>query len=253
MGRGGPGQVAESPAGAPGGLDREAVLAALRVRLARMEQAGPMGGEAASAISLCPEIDLHLPGGGLPRAALHDILSDGTGAASGLAALLMARSGGTVFWIATDPDPLPPGWAGFGLAPSRLILARPSARQDALWLAEEALRCPAISAVLLMGEQPDATAMRRLQLAAETGGGVGLLLRGSEEDEGPSLAATRWRATGRAGGSMHDLGDPQWTLELLRCRAGRPRSWQVTWRAGMESLVPEEEMRDEVPRRARRH
>jgi protein ImuA len=199
-------------------------------------------------------MDRHLPGGGLPRAALHEILSDGAGAASGFAALLMARSGGTVFWIAREPDPWPPGLMGFGLPPSRLIVAQPANHQDALWATEEALRCSAISAVLLVGEKPDGTAMRRLQLAAETGGGIGLLLRDSEEDEGPSLATTRWRVTGRAGGSMHDLGDPQWTLDLLRCRAGRPRSWHVTWRAGMESLVPDDEMREEeAPRRARRH
>ena len=54
--------------------------------------------------------------------------------------------------------------------------------------------------------------------------------------------------------AMHDLGDPQWTLELLRCRGGRPRSWQVTWRAGMESLMMDDEARtEEAPRRARRH
>ncbi|MFC7738104.1 ImuA family protein [Roseomonas sp. GCM10028921] len=212
------------------------------------------GRQEPSAIPLCPEMDRDLPGGGLPRAALHEILSDGAGAAAGFAALLMARSGSTVFWIARDPDPWPPGLAGFGLPPSRLVVAQPSNHQDALWATEEALRCPAVSAVLLMTERPDATAMRRLQLAAETGGGIGLLLRASEEEEGPSLATTRWRVTGRAGGSMHDLGDPQWTLELLRCRGGRPRSWQVTWRAGMESLVMDDEARtEEAPRRARRH
>ena len=238
-------------------MDRHAVLAALRARVARIERAGLTGREEASAIPLCPEMDRALPGGGLPRAAVHEILSDGAGAAVGFAALLMARSGGTVFWIARDPDPWPPGLMGFGLPPSRLIVAQPSNHVDALWATEEALRCHAVSAVLLMDERPDATAMRRLQLAAETGGGIGLLLceAEAEAEEGPSMAATRWHVTGRAGGSMHDLGDPQWTLDLLRCRAGRPQRWQVTWRAGMESLVVDEEMREEspAPRRSRRH
>ncbi|MBP0447199.1 hypothetical protein J8J14_20690 [Roseomonas sp. SSH11] len=230
------------------------MLAALRARAARGEKAGLAEREEPPVISLCPEMDRHLPGGGLPRAALHEVVSDGSGAAAGFAALLMARSGGTVFWISRDTDTGLPGLAAFGLSPGRLLLARPRSQQDAFWAAEEALRCSAISAVLLAGEQPDAAAMRRLQLAAETGGGIGLLLRESEEDEGPSLATTRWRVTGRAGGSMHDLGDPQWSLDLLRCRAGRPRSWHVTWRAGMDSLVLDDEAREEeAPRRARRH
>ncbi|HEY8611584.1 MAG TPA: damage-inducible protein [Roseomonas sp.] len=233
-------------------MDRRAVMAALRARMARIERAGLADREEPPTIPLCPEMDRDLPGGGLARAALHEILSDGAGAAAGFAALLMARSGGTVFWIARDP--CPPGLMQFGLPPSRLITAKPSNHADALWATEEALRCPAVSAVLLMAERPDATAMRRLQLAAETGGGIGLLLRDSDEDEGPSLATTRWRVTGRAGGSMHDLGDPQWTLDLLRRRADRPRTWHVTWRAGMESLVLDDEAREEeAPRRAGRY
>ncbi|MFH5924745.1 ImuA family protein [Roseomonas xinghualingensis] len=232
-------------------LDRRAVMAALQARIGRTGQ-GERG--ETSAIPLCPEMDHALPGGGLPRAALHEILSDGAGAAVGFAALLMARSGGTVFWIGRDPDPWPPGLARFGLPPSRLIVTRPGNQMDALWVAEEALRCPDVSAVLLMSEQLDATAMRRLQLAAGTGGGIGLLLREAEEDEGPSPTATRWRVTGRAGGSVHHLGDPQWRLELLRGRAGQPRTWHATWRVGMDSLVLDDEAREEVhPRPARQH
>ena len=240
----------------PGGLDRPALAAALRARFARLGAAGPGGPAGDAAISLSPEIDRALPGGGLPRAALHEILPDDTGAAQGFGALLMARSGGAVFWITTADTP-PASLARFGVVPSNLVLLRPVEEGEALWAAEEALRCPAVSAVLLAGMAPGEEAMRRLQLAAETGGGIGLLLReAGDEEAAPSPAATLWRVAGRAGGAAGDLGDPQWTLDLLRCRAGRPRSWQVTWRAGMESLVPDEEAREEAraesPGRARR-
>ena len=231
------------------GLDRRAVLAALRARVAREDATGR---EAPPVIPLNDAVDAALPGGGLPRASLHEIFGD-PGAAAGFAALLLARSGGTVLWIARGPDARTPGLARYGLPPSRLILAQPRDATDALWIAEEALRCPAISGALLPWESPDAATLRRLQLAAETGGGIGLLLRGAEEDAGPSPAATRWRVTGRAGGAPHDLGDPQWTLDLLRCRSGRAQRWHVTWRAGEEVLVPDEEAAaDEAPGRARR-
>ncbi|HYF09143.1 MAG TPA: hypothetical protein VD970_16090, partial [Acetobacteraceae bacterium] len=41
-------------------------------------------------------------------------------------------------------------------------------------------------------------------------------------------------------GSPHDLGDPRWQLDLLRCRSGRPASWTVTWRASTDSLATED-------------
>ncbi len=237
-------------------MDRPALLAALRARVARLERAGAAAAleRAGSAgVRLAPAIDAALPGGaGLPRAALHEILAAGAGAAAGFAALLLARSGATVFWIARAPDAWPPGLARFGLPPSRLVLVQAEAESDALWATEEALRCAAVSGVVLADAVPDATASRRLQLAAETGGGIGLLLRDDagvghgnhagavRGGEGPSLATTRWRVSGRAGGgSRHNLSDPQWGLELLRGRAGRPASWNVTWRPGSETLVPE--------------
>ena len=229
-------------------MDRPALLAALRARIARQERAGAdeaLARAASRAVPLAPPIDAALPGGaGLPRAALHELLAAGPGAAAGFAALLLARSGGTVFWIARRPDAWPPGLARFGLAPSRLILVQAPGRNDALWAMEEALRCPAVTGALLLGETPDATAARRLQLAAETGGGIGLLLRDDvpEAAAGPSLATTRWRVSGRAGTglSRHDLGDPHWTLELLRTRSGRPGLWNVAWRLGTETLIAED-------------
>ncbi|WP_426956722.1 ImuA family protein [Muricoccus radiodurans] len=249
-GAGGPGR--------DGALDRRAVLAALRARVARIERSGLTEREPPPAISLCPGMDEALPGGGLARASLHEILSDSGGAATGFAALLLARSGGTVFWIAREVDAWPPGLMRFGLSPSQLVLAQPQTAADALWATEEALRCPAVSGVLLLWENPDATAVRRLQLAAETGGGIGLLLRETKDDagsdSGPSLATTRWRVTGRAGGAPHNLGDPQWTLDLLRCRGGKPRRWNATWRMGTEELVLDDEAEGaEAPRRSRRH
>lgn len=230
-------------------MDRPALLAALRARVSRMERAEAAEALArqrdrgnGDAILLAPAIDAALPGGaGLPRAALHEILQRSSGAATGFAALLLARSGGTVFWIAPSRDAWPPGLSRFGLPHTRLILVRAAGAADALWAAEEALRCPAVGGVLLAGHRPDDTAAHRLQLAAETGGGIGLLLREDTEESRPGVAITRWRVSGRAGTglSRHQLGDPQWRLELLRTRSTRPARWDVAWRPSSETLIPE--------------
>ncbi|MXP64040.1 hypothetical protein E0493_11865 [Roseomonas sp. M0104] len=213
-------------------------LATLRARLARLEGGGRPA-QAQAAIPLCE--GLGLPGGGLARAALHEVLAATPGCGAAFCALLLARSGGTVLWITAGEAPLrpwPPGLAGCGLTPERLVLARAKARVDALWAMEEALRCPAVSGALLAGDgaAPDLTATRRLQLAAEAGGALGLLLRPDEGGAGPlapSAAVTRWRVAALPGD-----GAPRWRLELLRARGGAPGGpWAVRWHAAEGRLA----------------
>jgi protein ImuA len=224
-------------------LDRPALLSALRARIARLERAGAAGALSArgeDAIPLSRAIDAGLPWGGLPRAALHEVLAAEPGAAAGFAALVLARAGGTVLWIAPDPDAWPPGLARFGLSPAQLVLVRAARAQDALWAMEETLRCPAVGAALLVAGAIDLTAARRLQLAAEAGGVLGLLLRPDEDNAAPTAALTRWRigAAPSDSASPHAIGDPAWNLELLRCRGGHPATWRATWHGA--ELVTEE-------------
>ncbi|WP_156910145.1 ImuA family protein [Rubritepida flocculans] len=227
----------------PPAMDRAGLLAGLRARIARLDRSGPdMQGRAA--LPLSPELDAHLPWGGLPLAGLHEILGEDPGSSLGFAALLMARAqaalpGRSLLWIAPEPDAYPPGLAGLGLDAARLILVRAPRAADALWAAEEGLRSPAIAAVLLLGPAPDLTAARRLQLAAETGGGIGLLLRDGAEEAGPGAALTRWRIAPRPAqeATAHHLGDPAWEIRLLRARGGRPGAWLAEWDAAQGRLV----------------
>lgn len=232
-------------------MDRPALLAALRARIARLDRSG---GERAAgwqeeAVPLCPAIDQALPGrAGLPRAAIHEVLAAEPGAAAGFCALLLARaarppgweapeSRGSLLWIAAEPDAWPPGLAQFGIAPADLVIVRAPRPADGLWAMEESLRCPGVAGVLLTLAELDMTAARRLQLAAETGGALGLLLR-ADGAPAATAALTRWRvdALAGAGGGPHDLGDPRWRLEMLRSRGGRADAWSVVWRAASESL-----------------
>jgi protein ImuA len=235
-------------------MDRQSMLAALRARIGRLERAGLR--HAQEPVPLAEEIDAQLPGSGLARAGLHEVLAADTGAATGFCAMVLGRTGGTVLWIGPEPDAWPPGLARFGLSPAQLVFVRAPRGADALWAMEEALRCPAVSGALLMTDGVELTAARRLQLAAEAGGGLGLLLRPDTEEDAPSATLTRWRITGLAstGGAPHELGDPRWQLDLLRCRGGTPATWRTTWRTTLDRLDLDQggEAAEAKPRAARR-
>lgn len=230
----------EPPAAHPWPMDRRALTAALRARQHRVPPS-PSSPLARGSVPLCPAIDQALPAGGLARAGLHEFLAADPAAAAAFCALLLARAAaghGAVLWIAADPTTRPAGLARFGLAPADLILVRAPAPADAHWAMEEALRCPGIAAALLVTESPPTPgAATRLQQAAGTGGGLGLLLGPDDEGPGPGEAAlTRWRVTALSD-SAAPLEDPRWQLELLRCRGGQPGTWPVTWRPAAESLT----------------
>ena len=181
--------------------------------------------------------DTSLIGVGLARGALHEVCAASPGSGVAFAAILLARCGGQVLWIATEQESnlvWPPGLLPFGLAPENLILARAARWPEALWAMEEALRCPALGAAVLMagsGQGLDLTATRRLHLAAEAGGVFGLLLR-PDGAAGASAARTRWHIAPLASDAA-----PRWRLTLLRQRGGAPAGpWNVSFEAATGSL-----------------
>jgi len=213
---------------------RSAALARLRDTLAGLTARAP-GGAASAPIPVFA--DTSLIGAGLARGALHEVCAASPGSGVAFAAILLARCGGQVLWIATEQESnlvWPPGLLPFGLAPDKLILARAARWPEALWAMEEALRCPALGAAVLMagsGQGLDLTATRRLHLAAEAGGVFGLLLR-PEGAAGASAARTRWHIAPLASADA-----PRWRLSLLRQRGGAPAGpWQVAFNAATNTL-----------------
>jgi protein ImuA len=188
-----------------------------------------------------PEIDAAL-GGGLSRAALHELSATALhlGAAAGFAltlASLAAELDKQTLWIATDFGALEtgalygPGLHQIGLSTERLIVVRVPRPIDALFAAEEALKCRALSAVVMeLSGEADLTATRRLGLAAREGGGLGLLLR-HKLSAAPSAAFTRWQVA--AAPSVPDefggLGPTAFHLTLTRNRRGPCGAWTLTW------------------------
>jgi protein ImuA len=212
------------------------MLADLRQQVAGLECAGQvMKGAVALGV---PEIDRDLPDGGLAGGAVHEVLG---GAVTGFAALIAARLEGPVLWCldaSRREDPYGPGLKALGFKPERLVLARCRGLREMLWTMEEGLRSTAPSLVIAEpGANIGLVESRRLQLAAEAGGTLGLILR----DDGevgrlvPSAVASRWQVDPASGGGWH--------LTLKRCRGAMISrdEWKVKYNdaTGCLALVAE--------------
>ncbi|HEX9836325.1 MAG TPA: hypothetical protein VGB90_05680 [Alphaproteobacteria bacterium] len=204
---------------------------------------GAQGLAAGQGVALgLPLLDRHLPWGGLPRGALHEVLAGDAGSATLFAVALAARlagSEGDILWCiragALDAGlPCPAGLAAIGLDPARLVLVTARNDADALWAMEEGLRSRAVAAVIGEAVEASLTATRRLALAAEANGAA-FLLRPDAGDPPPSAAATRWRIA--AAPAAPDTGLPpalsrvegRFRAELFRCRGGAPGAWLMGW------------------------
>jgi protein ImuA len=127
-------------------------------------------------------IDRHLPGGGLTLGALHEVAGGGNGAINGAAAALFAagvaaRTRGKVLWCITRPDLFAPALAQAGLLPDRVIYVEAGDETSVLVCFEEGLRHGGLGAVVAEVARLSMTASRRLQLAAENSGTIGIAIR----------------------------------------------------------------------------
>ncbi|MBX9402987.1 translesion DNA synthesis-associated protein ImuA [Lysobacter sp. BMK333-48F3] len=168
------------------------------------------------------ELDAALPSGGWPEAALSELLLPMPGVGElellwpALARLSQAQSSQAQSSQAArmialvDPPLLPyaPAWRNAGVSLSRLQWVRASAR-EALWAAEQCLRSGACAAVLCWPQRADDRALRRLQVAAETGQCLGFVMRDAGAARNASPAALRIAI---------DAAPRQ--LRVLKCRGG---------------------------------
>ncbi len=178
-----------------------------------------------AALSRCssglPGLDAVL-GGGFAMAAVHELVAAREGSAACTVALRTAAcaAGGHkwIFYIDTNRDLYPPGVVQLGVPLGRLVVVRVGRPAEALWVGEQTLRCRAVGAVVLPLRDVEAHASRRLQLAAEAGGGVGLLIR-SDPRGGHTFAASRVRFEPLVG----EGANRRVLVTVLKLREGRPR------------------------------
>lgn len=153
--------------------------------------------------------------------SLVELLSTADGAGTWTLALLMANHacGERKALVVTDLGRsfYPPAAAKLGIDWSRTIVVRPRTWRDAYAAIDQSLRCPAVGAVVSWCERLRTADYRRLQLAAEAGGGVGLLLRPAGALRAPSFAALRLRVT-PAGATASGR---RVRVEVARCHGGK--------------------------------
>ena len=170
-------------------------------------------------------IDAALPEGGLALGSLHEFSGE---AATGFVLALLGALGREVLWCAGPRavNLYPPGLGRFGLDPDRLVVACPPKKQDALWIAEEAMKSGAVGSIVLEADCAVALAQsRRLQLAVEQSRCFGAILYGGAHagQLGTTAARTRWRVSPCPGPGI------RWRLELQRNRGGGTSTWEVSW------------------------
>jgi len=264
------------------------VIQQLRRQLRRMEQAGGRTSQANAATSVgVAALDALLVQEAFRPGMIIEWVVEGTG--SGAARLVLSaatealQNGGALVVIDERREFYPPAAVRLGLDLDRTIVVRPRNRQEAVWALEQALRCSGVAATLGWIDRLDDRAFRRLQLAAEHGGGWGLFLRPIEARKEPTWADLRWLvqplpfekgdrhlATGEfVGDSSGVLGASplfqkaaatvtssgrRLRVELLHCREGTPGravQLEIDDETGAVRVVPPMAAAKGLPRSAR--
>ncbi|WP_238534318.1 translesion DNA synthesis-associated protein ImuA [Advenella kashmirensis] len=145
-----------------------------------------------------PEISAQLPGGGWPLGNLIEVMTPRAGIGElqlfkpvfcGHRVQSLHRASTAVGLDSASPEqrpivliqpPYAPqacAWAHWGVAPSRLLWLAPQSTADALWAAEHILNSGAFAALVLWQHALRDGALRRLQLAAQKGDTLFVLVR----------------------------------------------------------------------------
>ena len=157
-------------------------------------------------------LDALLPGGGWPCGTLCELLveHDGIGECTlvlpALAALTQARR--RVAFVAPPYLPYAPALATAGVDLQQVVQIDADTT-DTHWSIEQCLRSGCCGAVLGWLPRVDYRELRRLQLAAESGGTIGFMFRPLAAANEASPSALRLRITAVQ-------GQPQ--IEVLKCR-----------------------------------
>ena len=161
-----------------------------------------------------PELDRVLPGGGWPAGALIEMGVSAWGIGELRLLLPVMRRlhemRRWLIWIEPPFEPYAPALCRHGLDLQRMLMVETGAAvSDVWWAMEKFLRHPTAGLVMAWPKRLESTALRRLQLAAEDGGTLGVLFHRQQGTNSPASL----RLALRAGGNDVDV-------TVLKARGG---------------------------------
>ncbi len=165
-------------------------------------------------------LDRLLPERGFAAGSLIEWLTSSPGSGAASLGMIAAREamweGGAVVVMDRKRQFYPPAAAALGLDLESLVVVRAAGEADELWALDQALRCPGVAAVWAELDDLDWRWFRRLQLAAEDGGAIGLFQRPLRVRGQPTWSASQLLVQPCPG-----HGPRRFRIEVLRCRGGR--------------------------------
>lgn len=174
-------------------------------------------------------LDALLPEGGLEPGWLVEWLVPVEGCGVSVLALQGVRTAlvRQPVWAVVDGacEFHPPAARGWGISLETLLWLRPSSIADAAWTVEQCLRCPAVGVTWFQGERVPDRVLQRWKIAAEIGGGIGVLFRSAKVARYASWADVRWLVQPRP--MITKTGGRRMRVELVSCRGGCHRGGSV--------------------------
>jgi len=229
---------------------KENIISKLRHEIVRWEGfRAPQPGMTGS-FGLGP-IEKAFPDQTFPTGAIHEFLSSSPeessacgGMISGLVSTLL-KQGGVCLWISFTRRVYPPAMKLFGVDPDRVIFVDVPRQKDVLWVAEEALKCEGVAAVICETHNFSFMESRRLQLAVEQSHVTGFILRKDFKKANATACVARWRVKpvrSRLRSGMPGVGHPRWEVELLKVKNGQPGSWTIEWKNRAFKTITEQQI-----------
>jgi protein ImuA len=182
-------------------------------------------------------VEAAFPNGIFATGAIHEFVSAGseeTAATFGFVIAVLSklmRDARPCIWICPSRSLFPLALKKFNIEPEKIIFIETATDAESLWVMEEALKCDGIAVVV--GEIPRVSfsQSRRLQLAVEKSKVTGMLLR-PFKTQNIIAGVAKWHISpvpGLCPDGFPGVGFPQWQVELVKVRNGKPGCWKVAW------------------------
>jgi protein ImuA len=224
---------------------KEDIISKLRQDILRWEGFRPPQPGMAGSFGL-GAVETAFPNGVFPTGAIHEFISlcpEDTAASGGFISGVvktLLQHGGACLWISWSRRIYPPALKLFGVDPDRIVFVDVPLLKDVLWVAEEALKCEGVAAVICEVNQMSFMESRRLQLAVEKSHVTGFILQKDAKRVGTTASVARWKVRqvpSELRPGMPGVGFPRWQVDLLKVRNGNPGSWTMEWSHQRFNLV----------------